>query len=132
MTTLKYVSHARIEDLVVGECTIHRASGSRGGRWWQLWFHVLREPDGRPDIFCVPVNPNGPYIDGPGGRTWGLLPSALPAADGTKKWAISPSINVLANGDADTHKTPIPSLWHQTPEILNVLPTEPWACGALP
>lgn len=133
---LKYRSHAQIEDLAVGECTMHRASNSGPGRWWMLWFHVLRDSDGQPETFAVPVNPRGAYSDaGPGGRTWGLtLPDAsqYPAAGGTFNWQISPSINVLNDRDAIDGTHDQPSLWHQTPAIVGVPFDEPWANGAAP
>lgn len=137
MTMLIYKSHALIGDLAVGECTMHRASGSSRGRWWQLWFRVLRETDGQPEDFCVPMNPGGGYIEnGPGGKTWGLtVPIATPydIAPGTKNWQVSPSINVLNTGDAyDGQHLELPSLWHQTPEIVGVPDDEPWANGVAP
>lgn len=120
MTMLIYKHHAEIEDLAVGECTMHRASGSAAACWWQLWFRVLRETDGQPQNFCVPMNPGGSYIEnGPGGKTWGLtipVGSMYPIAPGTKNWRVSPSINVLNTGDAHNGPHPeLPSLWHQTP-----------------
>lgn len=135
MTMLIYKARAMVEDLAVGECTMHHASGSIAGRWWQLWFRVLRETDGQPNVFCVPMNPGGSYVEnGPGGKTWGLtVPVATPydIAPGTKNWQVSPSINVKQTGDA-THEpeTTLPSLWHQTPQIVG--DSEPWANGALP
>ena len=123
---LQYKSHALIEDLVLGECTIHRAA-SASGRWWILWFYVARETDGRPEDFAIPVNPNGSYVEnGPGGRTWGLNRSEAGV------WSISPSINV-ENTDARTVHAgdhPVPSLWHQTPDIVYVPENEPWIHSA--
>lgn len=138
MTLLKYQPHARIEDLAIGECTLHRASGASGARWWQLWFHVLRDSDGQPAMFCVPVSPRGSFADnGPGGRTWGLTcpqASAEASPPGTHDWVISPSIDVKDNQDAVAgHEAdPRPSLWHQTPEIVDVPDSEPWARGEVP
>ena len=134
---LIYKSHALIEDLAVGECTMHRASGSGAACWWQLWFMVLRETDGQPMRCCVPMNPGGGYIEnGPGGKTWGLtMPAVTPydAGPGTKTWQVSPSINVLNTGDAQVGPHPtLPSLWHQTPEIVGVPDAEPWANGVAP
>ena len=123
MSTLAYKSHSLIEGLSLDECTMHRASGSNSARWWQLWWRVSRTSDGQPQIFCVPVNPNGPYLPlGPGGKTWGLTKTA------SGIWQISPSINVLASGDAtDAANHPrVPSLWHETPAIINVPDAEPW------
>lgn len=138
MSVLRYRAHALIEDLAIGECTMHRASGSTGARWWQLWFHALRDSDGQPETFCVPVNPLGPFTEsGPGGRTWGLTcpeASAQVAPAGTRNWMISPSIDVKDNRDAVAghEASPRPSLWHQTPEIVGVPDSEPWATGAAP
>ena len=133
---LRYRSRVTVDDLALNECTIHRASSSGAARWWLLWFYVTRDSDGQPEHFCVPVNPRGPYIEsGPGGRTWGLnMPPATPydIGPGTSNWQVSPSINVLANGDAAAHGTPVGSIWHQTPAILGVPVNEPWATGAAP
>ena len=127
MTTLVYRSHAMIEDLEVGECTMHRASGAEAGRWWQLWFRVQRDTDGQADTFCVPMNPGGPLIaQGPGGRTWGLLKRCI------GQWQVTPSINVLASGDAHHGPSADGSIWHQTPTIVGVPEDEPWARGAAP
>jgi hypothetical protein len=133
---LKYKSHAMIEDLAIGECTLHRASGSGAARWWQLWFHVLRDSDGQPETFCVPVNPGGEFSEsGPGGRTWGLTcpdASQYEIAPGTRNWQISPSINVLDDRDAAAGTHEHPSLWHQTPALVGVPIDEPWATGVAP
>lgn len=136
MSVLKYISATLIDDLAVGECTMHRASGAGAARWWLLWFRVLRETDGQPEDFCVPMNPGGSSIEnGPGGRTWGLVCPKASAQDvvaGTKNWQVSPSINVLTTGDAVAGPHPSSSLWHQTPEIVGVPDGEPWANGAAP
>jgi len=136
MSALTYRSHALIEDLAVNECTVHRASGSGSARWWQLWFNVLRDSDGQPEVFCVPVNPGGAYTEnGAGGRTWGLSKpqaSTFEHAPGTSNWMVSPSINVLNDGDAVDGTHAHPSLWHQTPELLNVPDDEAWATGGAP
>lgn len=128
---LKYQAHARIDDLALYECTMHRASNSSAARWWQLWFHVLRDSDGQPELFCVPVQ-LGAYTDnGPGGRTWGLTKptaSVYELTPGTSNWMISPSINVLSGGDAVAGPAPT-SLWHQTPEIVGVPDLELWTTG---
>lgn len=133
---LTYKPHAKIEDLALGECTVHRASGSGGPRWWLLWFYVRRDTDGQPETFCVPVNPGGAFTeDGPGGRTWGLTKpeaSSFEPKPDTSNWMISPSINVLDSRDAVAGTNAFPSLWHQTPELLNVPHDEPWANGAAP
>jgi hypothetical protein len=115
-----------IEDLAVDECTIHRASGATAGRWWQLWFHVRRFTDQQPDVFCVPVNPLGDFRVGPGGKTWGLVPTSQ-----RDVWRVTPSINVLASGDA-IEQPGATSLWHETPDIAGVGPDEAWAQGAPP
>ena len=123
---LLYKSHAMIGDLAVGECTMHRASGSRAARWWQLWFLALRETDGQPENFCVPMNPNGHYLEnGPSGRTWGLTKI------GAGLWQVSPSIDVGGDRNARTNAVG-PSLWHQTPQIVGVPDAEPWANGVAP
>ena len=124
---LSYKSRAMIADLTVGECTMHRASGSANARWWQLWFCVPRKPDGVAATFCVPMNPGKAYRpDGPGGKTWGLTKC------GPNAWQVSPSINVEANGDAHATYEGLPSLWHETPTIVGVPDDEPWACGDAP
>jgi hypothetical protein len=133
---LQYVPNTMIHDIAIGQCTIHRASGSTAARWWLLWFSVRRDTDGQQELFCVPVNPGGGYLDsGPGGKTWGLTcPSSAHQPDtGRKDWQISPSINVLEDS-RDAHPGPHPSgsAWHHTPEILNVPDGEPWANGAAP
>lgn len=136
MTTLTYRPRVLVDDLGVGECTVHRASDSHAARWWLLWFFVLRDSDGVPEWFCVPVNPNGPYLEtGPGGRTWGLtglVGSAHPTLPGTKNWIVSPSINVLDDRDAIAGTHERPSLWHHTVEILAVPEDEAWAKGEAP
>jgi hypothetical protein len=125
-----------VDTLGLGECTMHKSSDSTAKRWWLLWFRVTNEATGQPDTFCVPVNPNGLYIEqGPGGKTWGLtVPNATiyESLPGTKCWQISPSINVLNTGDAHPGDHPTPSLWHHTPAILNVPDSDAWASGAAP
>lgn len=130
---LKYQSHARIEDLALYECTVHRASNASAAHWWQLWFHVLRDSDGQPELFCVPVQVGAYTENGPGGRTWGLsqpIASAYDRPPGTANWMISPSINVLDDRDAVAGTHVHPSLWHQTPEVVGVPDTELWTTGA--
>lgn len=121
MSNLAYKSHSLIEGLSLDECTMHRASGSNSARWWQLWFLVRRRDNGQPQCLSVPMNPNGPYLPlGPGGKTWSLTRIA------SGIWQVSPSINVLADGNAtDTANHPA-LLWHETPEIINVPDDEPW------
>lgn len=127
MTQLVYRSHALIEDLGVGECTMHRASGSSAARWWQLWFRVQRDDNGQPETLCVPMSPGGGYVpNGPGGKTWGL------ARVGLNTWQVSPSIKVDASGDAHASAAGLPSIWHQTPMIVAVPDDEPWARGGKP
>lgn len=124
MSVLRYRAGAAIEDLQVDECTMHRAAVGGGTPFWHLWFRVLRETDGQPDDFCVPMNPNGPYLEvGPGGKTWGLTRST-PGA-----WQVSPSINVLAHREVHPGEHSAPSLWHQTPMIVGVPGDEPWIGG---
>lgn len=125
MTTLSYRSRVAIEDLQVNECTMHRALNTDGARFWHLWFRVLRETDGQPDDFCVPMHPNGSYIEaGPGGKTWGLVHS------GPGTWQVSPSINVLSTRELHPGQHAESSLWHQTPVIIGVSDDEPWIVGA--
>ena len=115
MSVLRYRHNIMVDDLTVGECTIHRASDSHAARWWLLWFYVLRDSDAQPEVFCVPVNPGGAYVEaGPGGRTWGLTcppASAHMALPGTKNWMVAPSINVLDDRDAVAGSHAHPSLW---------------------
>lgn len=119
---LTYRPHARIQELAVGECTIHRAGDATGARWWLLWFFVARETDGVPEDFCVPVYPDGAASSsGPGGRTWALTQ----ASPGT--WQVSPSVNILDTGEAVAVRVGMGSLWHQTPTIVGVPTGEPWA-----
>jgi hypothetical protein len=123
VTSLQYKATVDIDDLAVGECTIRRATISTGAYYWNLWFCVLRETDGQPDIFVVPVNPNGSFLEnGPGGKTWGFAP-AVPVP-GT--WQISPSINVLNTREVHPGEHAQPSLWHQTPTIVGVPAGEAW------
>lgn len=118
---LAYRARCEIEDLVIGECVIRACSSSAAASWWQLWFRVLRDGDGQPDTFSVPVNPSGPYVsDGPGGKTWGLMPA------GPNQWQISPSINVLDTRDAHAGEHPSASLWHHTPMLVGVPSDARW------
>ena len=125
MSDLHYRSFVYVDDLAVGECTIHRAGNASGASWWLLWFRVNRETDGQPDDFGVPINPNGSFIEaGPGGKTWGLN-RAEPGA-----WQVSPSINVINTGEVHPGEHGAPSLWHQTPKIVGVPDGEAWIAGA--
>jgi len=120
---LRYVSSVAIEALAVGECTVHRASDD-GRRWWLLWLRVNREDTGQPIDVAVPINPGGGYVlDGPGGKTWGLTR----VSQGT--WQVSPSINVLP-GQVHPGPSAAPSMWHQTPSIVDVDDAEAWISGA--
>ena len=122
--TLVYKSHALIEDLQLGECTVHRCGTTDGKRGWNLWFYVARETDGVPEDFVIPVNPGGGYTEnGPLGKTWGFTNS------GGGVWQVSPSINVvtLPSGTAIAAGVhPATSLWHQTPSVVSVPDGEPW------
>jgi hypothetical protein len=124
---LQYHSSALIESLPLGHCTIHRArDGAK--TWWNLWIHVTRTNDGAPDVFVVPVIPNGDYTEnGPGGRSWGLKKT------GPGEWQVSPSINVLKDNDKTVVVTGLApesiSLWHQTPSLVYVPDGEPWQAG---
>ena len=94
MTTLRYKAGADQESLGVGECVVRGACKVSGARWWNLWFYVARDSDGAPELFAVPVAPNGTYTeDGPGGRTWGLTKT------GPGTWQVSPSIDVWTDED---------------------------------
>lgn len=118
-TTLHYAGTVLIDDLTIGECTVHRAANG-DGRWWLLWLRVRRDDTGDPIDVAVPINPGGEYIaEGPGGKTWGLQRSD----SGT--WQVSPSINVLVD---QVHPGPhdAPSMWHQTPRIVDVPDDAPW------
>jgi hypothetical protein len=130
--TLRYRSFVEVEHLALNECTIHRAGDGGSRRWWNLWFYVLRDTDGGPQAFVVPVAPCGVYSENaPGGRTWGLTK----VGDG--QWQIFPSINVIVNevgghsvvtGHAPTGR----SLWHHTPLIEGVSDADTWTTGAAP
>jgi hypothetical protein len=122
---MRYRADAEIEDLAVGECTMHRGAGPDGS-YWHMWFRALRETDGQPFDFCVPMKPNGAYSEsGPGGKTWGLTNL------GAGRWQVSPSINVLNTGDTHAGEHPtLPSLWHQTPVITDVPDDVKWNGGA--
>lgn len=121
---LAYRSSALVEDLKPGECTIHRAGLSDVKRWWLLWFCVYREDRAAHTVtLAVPVNPNGPYVEaGPGGRTWGLRRS------GADRWQVEPSVD--AKGDRSAVpgflNHPAPSIWHQTPALVEVPAGEAW------
>lgn len=124
MSELRYRSFVDVNDLAVGECTIHRAGNSEGARWWNLWFRVLRDSDGQPDDFVVPINPGGSFIEaGPGGRTWGFVRVAA------VEWQVSPSINVIDTRALHPGAHDAPSLWHQTPKIMDVPDGESWIGG---
>lgn len=128
MTTLRYRAGADPGSIGLGECVVRGACTIGGARWWLLWFHVARESDGVPEVFAVPVAPNGAYTeDGPGGRTWGLTKTA----PGT--WQVSPSIDVLSDADAVRQKAgeprQDPGVWHQTPTVVDVPDGEVWQAG---
>lgn len=124
---MKYRAGACVEDLEVGECTMRAAvivdeNGTR--RYWHMWFFALSEVDGQPFDFCVPMNPNGGFIEnGPGGKTWGLV------RVGSGAWQVSPSINVLESEVVPGAHTS-PSQWHQTPTITDVPDDAPWITEA--
>lgn len=121
---LAYRSSAPVEDLKPGECTVHRAADSHGGRWWMLWIYVYREDRaGELVDLAVPVAPNGGYNEGgPGGRTWGL------SNVGGGRWQVSPSIDVKASRKAvpGFAQDPERSMWHQTPALVGVPDGEVW------
>ena len=127
---LIYRSHARINDLAPGECTIHRAADGPH-RWWLLWFYVAL--DTQPNVFedfAVPIEPNGfAEVNGAGGRTWGFKKTA----EGV--WQVSPSINVLDNrravGVGSGEVTGL-SIWHHTPSVIGVPDGESWQVSPIP
>jgi len=127
---LAYRSFVPVEDLKLGECTVHRAHDEHG-RWWNLWMYVPRDDrPGEPIDLVVAVAPNGQYAEqGPGGRrTWGLNLSS-PGV-----WQVSPSIDVLSDGDARRitaggQRTEA-SIWHQTPRVVSVPDGEAWQTAA--
>lgn len=126
MTTLRYRSNVCVGALAIGECTVHRCGDSSGKTWWMLWFYVNRDDNGQPLDAGVPFNPNGVADpNGPGGKTWGLTRS------GPNEWQVAPSINVLGSkavhpGEHDVE----PSMWHQTPKIVDVPDGELWQTSA--
>lgn len=125
MTELRYRSFVGVEDLEVGECTMHRCANGSGPEYWHLWCRVLREDNGQPLDFCVPVNVGGAFIEsGPGGKTWGLTRA------GMDRWQFSPSINVLGDHELHPGAHDAPSMWHQTPAVVGVPPSESWITEA--
>lgn len=126
MTKLRYKGfHAEPEDLALGECTVRPTAAADGKSYWRLWAYVTREDTGTPQMIGCPINPNGSYIaDGPGGKTWGLTRS------GAMTWQVAPSINVLTHGEVHPGDHPAPSMWHQTPAIVDVPDGEAWQRGA--
>ena len=120
---LKYRSFVMVEELAIDECTIHHATKG-DAKFLNFWFYVNRDSDGQPEVFCVPVIPNGSYTEnGLGGRSWGLTRSG----DG---WQISPSIDVYTDADAKAVRAGQPrheaSLWHNTPRVVDVPDGEAW------
>jgi hypothetical protein len=123
MISLSYRGRIFVDDLLVGECTIHRCFDDQGGRWWNLWFSVRRQSDNIPDIFCVPVNPNKPPLENSTrGKTWGL------SKDTTEPlvWNLSPSVNILGTRDPHPGTHERPSLWHDTIRITDAPEGEAW------
>lgn len=113
-----------VEDLEIDECTIHYANTSTGVPYWNFWWYSRRDIDSEPEMFCVPVLPNGQYLEGPAGKTWALT------SLGRGEWQISPSIDVYTDADAKVvragqsrHER---SLWHHTPKVVNVPDGEGW------
>ena len=124
MSALTYRPVLSLEDLALDECVIRSARDGTGHAWWQLWTRVRRADTGEPFYVAVPVNPTGPYVEvGPSGRrTWGL--SHVSGSD----WQVSPSIDVV--GDKRPDGTREPSLWHETPVIVEVPEGERWITEA--
>lgn len=127
MTELRYRSFVEPDDLEVDECTIKTCLAESGVRYWHMWTRV-RQADGQPLVFCVPIAPNtvGHNPDGPGGKTWGLCRSGL------NRWQIAPSINVLESKEVRPGHQPERSLWHQTPALVEVPDLERWQLGGAP
>lgn len=123
----RYRAFVDVDDLAVGDCTVHRAAGGNG-RWWQLWFVVDVPTRGRLAV-AVPVNPGGDYTPiGPGGKTWGLARTSKSGV-----WHVKPSVNVLVSG------TPHPgllggmvSLWHDWVRLSGVGEADTWTAGGPP
>jgi hypothetical protein len=117
-----HTSSSEVDDLEIGRCVV-RWCGSGGRRWPMFWMRVLRETDGAPDTFAVPLNPGGPFLEqGPGGRTWGF------AKTGDGVWQVSPSINVCVSRVPHPGERPTEaSLWHQTPRVVGVPEPPPWS-----
>lgn len=121
---LTYRVADRIGELALGECTIRRARDTEGRAWWQLWAWVRRTDCGEPFYVAAPVNVGGPYLEvGPSGRkTWGLT------RVGEHEWQLHPSLDVLGAERPDGTREP--SLWHETPRLVGVPPTERWITEA--
>jgi len=117
---LTYRPRVMIDELKPGECTIHRCSNASNERWWQLWFLVPRDTDGALEDFCVPISTSGYSEGGAAGRTWGV------SNTGGGQWAVSPSINVLASGDAHDGSHAVHSIWHHIVVIVGVPDGEAW------
>lgn len=128
MTELRYRSFVEVDELEVGECTIKTCIASGSVRFWHMWGRVLRATDAKPQTFCVPIDPNGGYVEnGPGGKTWGLKRSGL------NRWQIDPSINVLESEQAHPGLHPTErSIWHQKPALVGVPDLERWQLGGEP
>lgn len=127
MTELRYRSFVEPDDLEVDECTIKTCLAESGVRYWHMWARV-RQADGQPLVFCVPIAPNvvGPS-NGPGGNTWGLCRSGL------NRWQIAPSINVLETEEIHQgHHPSGRSKWHQTPALVEVPDLERWQLVGAP
>lgn len=122
---LQYRSHARVDELALGECAVRRAGDAQGKRWWNLWARVRSALDGAEFDFCVPVNPGGSFGQGPGGKTWGMSPTSERGV-----WLVSPSIDVKQGSPHDTFaggEASGPSLWHEIARVVDVPDSEPWA-----
>jgi hypothetical protein len=104
---LTYRRDSSPDDLQPGECVIRKTVDTSV---WVLWFCALRDADGQQELFAVPVNPNGPYLEKEEGvrrRTWGLM------KQDASTWQISPSIHFVG-------------IWHHTPKIIGVPSGEAW------
>lgn len=119
MSNLQYRAGVHPNDLQPGECVVRPCSDARGRFWW-LTLAFTRRDAGERDWVGVPVTPRGPG-DKTFRLTWGLTEV------GGGVWQISPSIRTTEKiGGAEVE------IYHETPRIVGVPATEPWAMGHAP